>query len=155
MAWVKIPQEHHPLFHACLPRDSRVSTVNMFGGVAAKVNGQMFAGLFARGAIVKLSSADQKTALAMDGAAPFDPMGNGRVMRDTILLPESVMAEPQELRGWLRMALDYTAALPAKKDKGKAAAGPVAKAAGKVAGKVAGKTAAKKPARPAKKRRGR
>ena len=40
MAWVKIPQEHHPLFHACLPRDQEVSTVNMFGGVAAKVNGQ-------------------------------------------------------------------------------------------------------------------
>jgi hypothetical protein len=35
MAWVKIPQEHHPLFHACLPHDPGVSTVNMFGGVAA------------------------------------------------------------------------------------------------------------------------
>ena len=42
MAWVKIPQENHPLFRDCLPRDPRVSTVNMFGGVAAKVNGQMF-----------------------------------------------------------------------------------------------------------------
>ncbi len=112
--------------------------MNMFGGVAAKVNGQMFAGLFGRGAIVKLSSADQKAALAIDGAAPFDPMGNGRVMRDTILLPESVMGEPEELRGWLRKALSYTAKLPAKK--------------GKAAG---GKKGAKKPAPPAKKRRGR
>jgi hypothetical protein len=42
-------------------------------------------------------------------------MGNGRVMRDTILLPESVMGDPDELRGWLRRALHYTAALPAKK----------------------------------------
>jgi hypothetical protein len=41
MAWVKIPKENHPLFHACLPRDRRISTVNMFGGVAA--------GLFLRG----------------------------------------------------------------------------------------------------------
>jgi len=139
MAWVKIPQEHHPLFHECLPRDPGVSTVNMFGGVAAKVNGQMFAGLFGRGAIVKLSSADQKAALAIDGAAPFDPMGNGRVMHDTILLPESVMGDRDELRGWLRKALDYTAKLPAKKAK------------------VAKKSAApaKKPAAPAKKRRGR
>lgn len=54
MAWVKIPKENHPLFHAALPRDPRVSTVNMFGGVAAKANGQTFAGLFARGAVVKL-----------------------------------------------------------------------------------------------------
>ena len=115
MAWVKIPQENHPLFRDCLPRDPRVSTVNMFGGVAAKVNGQMFAGLFARGAVVKLSETDQKAALAIDGATMFDPMGNGRVMRDTVFLPESVMAEPDELRAWIQKALDFTASLPAKK----------------------------------------
>ena len=117
MAWVKIPKENHPLFHACLPRDPRVSTVNMFGGVAAKVNGQMFAGLFARGAVVKLSGPDQKAALAIDGATAFDPMGNGRVMRDTVFLPESVLAEPDELRAWIRKALDFTAGLPAKKKR--------------------------------------
>jgi TfoX/Sxy family transcriptional regulator of competence genes len=82
--------------------------------VAAKVNGQMFAGLFGRGAIAKLSAADQRAALAIDGASMFDPMGNGRVMRDTVFLPESVIDEPAELRRWLRKALDYTAALPAK-----------------------------------------
>ena len=106
---------------APLPQDPRISTVNMFGGVAAKVNGQMFAGLFARGAIVKLSEQDQRRALAIDGATVFDPMGNGRVMRDTVLLPESVMEEPEELRTWLRRALDHTAALPAKKPASKAA----------------------------------
>ena len=87
----------------------------MFGGVAAaKVNGQMFAGLFARGAVVKLSEPDQQAALAIDGATMFDPMGNGRVMRDTVFLPESVMVEPDELRAWIRKALDFTASLPAK-----------------------------------------
>jgi TfoX/Sxy family transcriptional regulator of competence genes len=114
MAWVKIPKENHPLFLDCLPRDPRVSTVNMFGGVAAKVNGQMFAGLFARSAIVKLSAEDQKAALALDGAALFDPMGNGRVMHDTVLLPEAVMDEPGELRAWLRKALAHTSTLPKK-----------------------------------------
>jgi TfoX/Sxy family transcriptional regulator of competence genes len=122
MAWVKIPQENHPLFRDCLPPDPRVSTVNMFGGVAAKVNGQMFAGLFARGAVVKLSEVDQKAALAIDGATMFDPMGNGRVMRDTVFLPESVMAEPDELRAWIQKALDFTAGLPAKKPPLKKAA---------------------------------
>jgi TfoX/Sxy family transcriptional regulator of competence genes len=115
VAWVKIPKENHPLFRDCLPRDRRVSTVNMFGGVAAKVNGQMFAGLFARSAVAKLSQSDQQAALALDGAAMFDPMGNGRVMRDTVLLSESVMEDPEELRAWLRKAFDYTATLPAKK----------------------------------------
>src|SRR5262252_5971387 len=122
MAWVKIPKENHPLFRDCLPRDPRVSTVNMFGGVAARVNGQMFAGLFARGAVVKLSETDQKAALAIDGATMFDPMGNGRVMRDTVFLPESVMEERDELRAWLRKALDFTASLPAKKTRSSKAA---------------------------------
>jgi TfoX/Sxy family transcriptional regulator of competence genes len=115
MPWVKIPKENHPLFRDCLPRDARVSTVNMFGGVAAKVNGQMFAGLFGRGAIAKLSKSDQQAALAIDGATMFDPMGTGRIMRDTVFLPESVLDEPDELRAWLRKAFDHTATLPAPK----------------------------------------
>jgi TfoX/Sxy family transcriptional regulator of competence genes len=115
MAWVKIPKENHPTFHACLPRDPRITTIKMFGGVAAKVDGQMFAGLFGRGAIVKMSPADQKIALALDGAELFDPMGNGRVMHHTVLLPESVMDEPEELRKWFRKALEHTVTLPPKK----------------------------------------
>jgi hypothetical protein len=86
-------------------------------GRDVKVNGQMFAGLFARGAVVKLSEPDQKAALAIDGALMFDPMGNGRVMRDTVFLPESVMAEPDELRAWIRKGLEFTADLPAKKKR--------------------------------------
>jgi TfoX/Sxy family transcriptional regulator of competence genes len=137
MAWVKVPKENHPLFRASLPRDPRVSTVNMFGGVAAKVNGQIFAGLFARSVIVKLSPADQQAVLALDGAELFDPMGNGRIMHDTVLLPEAVMDEADELRDWLGKALDYTATRPAKSKA------PKAKAA--AAGK---KRAAPKKARP-------
>jgi len=121
MAWIKIPPEHHPLFRAALPKDKRITTLTMFGGVAAKVNGQMFAGLFARSAMVKLSPADQKAALALDGASVFDPMGNGRTMKDTVQLPDSVMEDPEELRGWLAKAFTYTATLPAKKKKKPAA----------------------------------
>ena len=48
MAWDKVPPEKHPLFHAALPQHARVETMTMFGGVAAKVNGHRFAGLFGR-----------------------------------------------------------------------------------------------------------
>src|SRR5262245_26976020 len=115
MAWIKIPAENHPLFHAAVPTDPRVSVVRMFGGGAGLVNGNMFAGLFARSIIVKLSREDQERALALDGTVPFDPMGNGRVMKDTLLLPDDVMNEPRELRRWVERALTYTATLPAKK----------------------------------------
>jgi hypothetical protein len=97
----------------------------------AKVNGRMFAGLFARGAVVKLSETDQKAALAIDGATMFDPMGNGRVMRDTVFLPESVMAEPDDLRAWIQRALDFTASLPAKKKKPMTKAAAVKKSPGR------------------------
>ena len=117
MAWTKIPAEHHPLFLEALPRDPKVTTIKMFGGLAGLVNGHMFAGLFGRSAIAKLGPDDHTAALKLDGAERFDPMGNGRVMSNTVLLPESVMDEPAELRHWLARALDYARTLPAKKKK--------------------------------------
>lgn len=148
MAWIKIPAENHPLFHAALPKDPRISTLNMFGGVAAMVNGNMFGGLFARSALVKLAEADQQEAMRLDGAEPFDPMGNGRVMKDTIMLPDSVMDEPGELRDWLRKAFDYAATLPPKQKKApkKIAEKKVKKAATKPAAKKSAPAARSKPA---------
>src|SRR5258708_11591624 len=97
MAWIKVPPEHHPLFHAALPRDPRVETLKMFGGVAAKVNGHIFAGLFGRSTMVWLPEAERAAALSLEGAAPFDPMGDGRARSQTIMLPESLMRQPAEL----------------------------------------------------------
>lgn len=114
MAWIKVPPENHPLFHAALPRDRRVETIKMFGGVAAKVNGNIFAGLFGRSAMVWLPEAERAEALALEGAERFDPMGDGRARSDKIMLPESMMDEPDELRGWLARAFKGAAALPPK-----------------------------------------
>ena len=61
MAWVKVPAENHPIFQAALPNDPRVDTLKMFGGVAAKVNGNVFAGLFGRSTMV-FESMMQKAA---------------------------------------------------------------------------------------------
>ena len=117
MAWIKVPPEHHPIFLAALPKDARVETLKMFGGVAAKVNGHMFAGLFARSAMVLLAEPDRAAALALKGAAFFDPMGNGQVRSDKIMLPERVMTEPAELRRWLGLAFKAAAKLPEKAAK--------------------------------------
>jgi hypothetical protein len=117
MPWVKIPPENHPVFRAALPKDPRVETVQMFGGVAAKVNGHLFAGLFGRSTMVLLSDADRAAALALDGAELFDPMGNGRVRSDKVMLPESVMTDPAELRGWILRAFAAAAKLPKKAAK--------------------------------------
>ena len=147
MAWTKIPPENHPLFRAALPADPRVETLQMFGGVAAKVNGHLFGGTFGRSVMLLLSDEDRAAALELDGAAPFDPMGNGAMRSDKVQMPEAIMDDAAELRAWVRRSFDYAATLP-KKTKAKAKA-PAQKAA-----KVAKPAKAKQPARtkkPAKK----
>jgi hypothetical protein len=117
MPWIKVPPENHPIFHAALPKDPRVETLQMFGGVAAKVNGHVFAGLFGLSTMVWLAGSDRAAALRLEGAALFDPMGDGRVRSDKVMLPESVMANPAELRSWIARAFKAAATLPKKAAK--------------------------------------
>ena len=124
MAWVKVPPENHPKFHAALPDDKRVETMKMFGGVAAKVNGHIFAGLFGRSTMVWLAEPERARALALPGAAPFDPMGDGRARSDKVMLPEKMMDQPAELRRWIAKAFTATTALPPKAAKKTAKAKP-------------------------------
>src|SRR3954467_11757613 len=106
MPWVKVPSENHPAFYAALPKDPRVETMKMFGGVAAKVNGHIFAGLFGRSTMVWLQEPHKAAALALEGASMFDAMGDGRMRSDKVMLPESMMEDPAELRPWLVRALE-------------------------------------------------
>jgi TfoX/Sxy family transcriptional regulator of competence genes len=137
MAWVKVPPENHPIFHAALPADPRVETLAMFGGVAAKVNGNLFAGLFGRSVMLLLPEPDRAEALALEGAAPFDPMGDGRARSDKVMLPERMMNDRTQLRRWIARAFEGAAQLPPKKEKAKKAAkkAAVAKKAKKAAAK--------------------
>jgi hypothetical protein len=102
------------VFHAALPKDPRVETLKMFGGVAAKVNGNIFAGLFGRSTMVWLPEPDRAEALALVGAAPFDPMGDGRARSDKVMLPERMMRKPAELRAWIARAFTGASMLPKK-----------------------------------------
>ena len=114
MPWVKVPPEHHPIFHEALPRDSCVETMKRFGGVAAKVNGHIFAGLFGRSTMVLLNETDRAEALKLEGASLFDPMGDGRARSDKVMLPEALMADAKELLRWTTRAFEFAAALPPK-----------------------------------------
>lgn len=89
----------------------------MFGGVAAKVNGPLFAGLFGLSTIVLLTEPDRRKALALDGASMFDPMVDGRARSDKVMLPERMMEEPTELRAWIERAFEAAVSLPPKQRK--------------------------------------
>jgi hypothetical protein len=147
MAWVRVPPENHPLFHAALPGDPRIETLQMFGGVAAKVNGHLFAGLFGRSAMVWLAEGDRAAALALEGASLFDPMGNGRVRSDKVMLPESVMSRLPELRRWLLRAFEAAAALPPKAATAPKKKSPAKKSAKKSASAAPSRKAAKRTSR--------
>ena len=118
MAWVKIPPENHPIFVAALPKDPRVQTMKMFGGVAATVNGNMFAGLFGLSAMIWLPEDERETALALKGASMFDPMGDGR-KSDKVMLPVAMMKNPADLKKWIAKSFKAAAELPPKKKKAK------------------------------------
>ena len=47
--------------------------------------------------------------MKLDGSEPFDPMRTGRVMSNTVLLPETIMDDPGELRDWFHKAFAYAA----------------------------------------------
>lgn len=117
MAWVRVPPENRPLFRAALPKDPRVETLAMFGGVAAKVNGHVFAGLFGRSTMVWLAEPDRAEALALEGATLFDPMGDGRARSDKVMLPEAMMDDDVELRRWIARAFKAASLLPPKEPK--------------------------------------
>lgn len=110
----------------------------MFGGVAAKVNGHLFAGLFGRSTMVWLPEPDRAEALALEGASIFDPMGDGRMRSDKVMLPESVMHDLRGLRAWIARAFNAAAMLPKKAAK----SGPGARTPKK--GGAAKKAAAKR-----------
>jgi len=128
---VKIPKENHELLRAALPKDKRVTTLTMFGGLCGMVNGHMMGGTFGKAAIARLAPDDLAEALELDGAELFDPMGRGTVMRDMVFFPESIMDEPAELRAWMKKAFDHVITLPPKKKKKPAAKKPAKKPAKK------------------------
>jgi TfoX/Sxy family transcriptional regulator of competence genes len=119
MAWVKVPAEHHPIFLAALPKDPRVETMKMFGGIAATVNGNVFAGLFGLSTMVWLPEKERAAALSLEGAAPFDPMGDGRARSDKVMLPARFMKQTSELERWVARAFKGAAELPPKVRKPK------------------------------------
>ena len=114
MDWVKIPKENHPLFLAALPDDPRISTMKLFGGIGAAVNGNMFAALWARSVMMRLSPGDYQRAVDELGAIPFDPLNRGKPRENAAVFPDNLIGETRELRIWLQRALDHAATLPPK-----------------------------------------
>jgi hypothetical protein len=69
--------------------------------------------------MIWLPEDERAEALALEGASPFDPMGDGRRRSDKVMLPEAMMEEPVELRKWMARSFRAAAELPKKAGKKK------------------------------------
>ncbi|HLE59882.1 MAG TPA: TfoX/Sxy family protein [Candidatus Limnocylindria bacterium] len=111
-AWRKAPAALADQFSASLAELPGAALRQMFGYPAAFANGHMFTGLHQDRWVIRLPDA-ARSELAGAGAIPFEPMP-GRPMREYLVLPESLVNDPDALRPWLERALAHVASLPPK-----------------------------------------
>ena len=85
----------------------------MFGMPTMKAGGKGFAGLFGDAMVFKLTGDAHAGALALKGAVLFDPSGEGRAMKEWVVVPKAHMKQWPTLAA---AALAYVAnAAPKKK----------------------------------------
>jgi TfoX/Sxy family transcriptional regulator of competence genes len=113
--WKKTSPELVAAFDKAVPASPSVTRRPMFGYASAFVNGNMFAGTFQDGIVVRLAETDRAALLKLKGAAPFEPMG--RPMKEYVVVPASIVAKPRELGAWIERGHRYGLTLPAKGTK--------------------------------------
>lgn len=84
----------------------------MFGGVAFLLNGNMCVGVHKSDLIVRLAPEETDAALAQPNTRRFDL--TGRPMKGWILVQSAGLNTEAKLSSWVRVAVEYAAALPAK-----------------------------------------
>jgi TfoX/Sxy family transcriptional regulator of competence genes len=105
------------LLRAALPANGR-SERKMFGGTGFMLDGNMVAGTFRGGLLVRVGKEHHRAALARPGAGPMVMRGKpieGYVLVDGKALGAAAMRE------WVELALGYVRTLPPKSPKPKTA----------------------------------
>ncbi len=117
MGFKKSPPDLIARFEAALPQSPLVEPKKMFGYPAAFVHGHFFAGLHEENAVIRLPEALWKKLPDLAQAAGFDPMRTGKVMKDWLVIPATVVAQPKRLAALLEAALALVSTLPPKTKK--------------------------------------
>jgi TfoX/Sxy family transcriptional regulator of competence genes len=110
-------------FEEALPRSALVEPKKMFGYPASFVNGNFFVGLYEDNFVLRLPEQLRQKLPELAGAAAFDPMGTGKGMKDWLVIPSAVAANPKRLAALLSGALSLVSALPPKAKKPRRRAG--------------------------------
>ena len=115
----KSPQELAATFDEAMPGPPATKR-KMFGFPAAFVNGNMFMGLFEDSMILRLAPESREELINVYGGKAFAPMA-GRVMKEYVVLPVSILRDRQKLSSWVGKALVYGESLMPKAAKAKGA----------------------------------
>jgi TfoX/Sxy family transcriptional regulator of competence genes len=116
MAWEKVSEELSGLLENKL-FNYNCEKKKMFGCPVWFVQNNMFAGVFGQSVFIRLSQNDRETIFyEFDEASPFEPM-KGRVMKEYISLPDSVVGDGAILDKWLERGYGFVSSLPHKPGK--------------------------------------
>ena len=93
----------------------------MFGSQVYFVNNNMMCGVHQDDIFTRLSEKDKEDIFASyDEASAFEPM-KGRIMKQYVVLPESLYNDSEKLDEWLERSYNYVSSLPLKEPKNKKA----------------------------------
>ena len=116
--WRQAPVELIRIFEKALKSLPEAERRKMFGYPCSFVNGQMFTGLHQENLILRLPEDERREFLKIKEAKPFEPMP-GRVMREYVVVPQSILNSETQLRIWLEKAFAFAKSLPPKPSKRK------------------------------------
>lgn len=111
--WERSPDQLVAAFAALLDRFPDIERRKMFGYPAAFANGQMFTSLHESRWVLRLPDDARAELMAIDGATAFEPMP-GRPMAGFVVVPPSLVADPDALEPWVARALAFVRSRPPK-----------------------------------------
>jgi len=114
--WRPAPREAVAAFETVTSNLPGAEPRKMFGYSCVFAKGNMFAGLHEVGMVLRLPDEQRAEFLQSSDAKLFEPMP-GRVMREYVVVPKTLLNTPERLRAWVEKSLAYVESLPAKPKK--------------------------------------
>ena len=106
------PKLLQPVLAGAAPPDLDVTFRPMFGGLFAYADGKPFASLSDVGLALKFAGSERDAILALPGAAPLRYEPDQPASKSYVVVPETMLSEPAELRSWVNRSIS---GLPAKR----------------------------------------
>jgi TfoX/Sxy family transcriptional regulator of competence genes len=95
-----------------LGKQPRLTEREMFGGIGFMLRGNMACGVIGDEMMVRIAKEETKATLKEPGARIFD--FQSRPSQGWIMVNQSVLTKPTELKAWVKRGVDYALSLPAK-----------------------------------------